>query len=144
MNRAEQMISYSLRFIGVPYIWGGNHPALGYDCSGFVQEILASVGLDPRGDQSAQTLYTELKQGNWKEGLQPGSLLFFGNGPYQITHVALALSNDQMIEAGGGGHKCIVKEDSIRENAFIRIRPIRKDLVSAIYPINDLKGIYGN
>jgi len=29
-----------------------------------------------------------------------------------------------MIEAGGGGSKTITKADAIRDNAFIKIRPI--------------------
>lgn len=138
MNKAEQMISYALRFLTIPYRWGGSHPSMGYDCSGFVQEILASVGLDPKGDQSAQALYTALSQGDWKEGLQPGSVLFFGKGLYQITHTALAISNEQMIEAGGGNSTTTNVIKAAEQNAFIRIRPIRSDLVCALYNINNV------
>lgn len=137
--KANQMIAYALKFIGIPYIWGGNHPALGYDCSGFIQEILSSVGLDPKGDQSAQTLYIILKQGTWKEGLQPGALLFFGKSEHLITHVALQVDSHHMIEAGGGGSSTRTKEDAIKSNAFIRIRPIanRSDLINGLYYIGE-------
>jgi cell wall-associated NlpC family hydrolase len=138
MNKTQIMLEYASYFLLIPYRWGGSHPSIGYDCSGFIQEILASVGLDPKGDQTAQMLYSELKQGPWKEGLQPGSILFFGAGPYQITHVAIALDNYHMIEAGGGNSKTKDIATAATQNAFIRIRPIRKDLVSAMYHITEI------
>ena len=137
-QKIEMILLYAHSFLGLPYIWGGSHPSLGYDCSGFVQEVLAGVGLDPKGDQSAQTLCDILKQGPWKEGLQAGSILFFGKGDRQIIHTAIALDNNYMMEAGGGDSSCVSKEVAIKRNAFIRIRPIlnRSDLICALYPIH--------
>ena len=40
----ELMIEYSKTFIGKPYRWGGEG-VLGFDCSGFIQEVLRCVGL---------------------------------------------------------------------------------------------------
>lgn len=133
-EKLDMMVMYAQYFIKTPYVWGGNNYS-GYDCSGFVQEALASVGLDPKGDQSAQTLYDYFSQ-RWDEKLNRGSLLFFGRSKKEITHVALAVSRNFMIEAGGGGHLITNEATARAANACIRIRPIdnRSDLVSTLFP----------
>ena len=55
------------------------------------------------------------------------NLLFYGKNISEITHVAIALDYDQIIESGGEGR--IETNDG-----FVRIRPRshRKDMVAAI------------
>jgi cell wall-associated NlpC family hydrolase len=129
-NRIEEMIEYGKRFIGCPYRWGGNGPQ--FDCSGFVQECLMGVGLDPRGDQTAQALYDELLTSGWKIFQARGSIMFFGKNTHKITHVAIALDeNDFMLECGGGGRYTA----SEMNGAMVRIRPVRSDhIVSLQHP----------
>lgn len=133
MSLIEFMIDYAKCFIKIPYIWGGSHPCRGYDCSGFIQEVLSSVGLNPPSDVTAQDLYRFLSNNhNWHKQVDRGSILFFGKDIMNITHTALALNSYAMIEAGGGGHLTTTIDASIRNNAFIRIRPIRNDLVASL------------
>lgn len=127
---------YALAFIGIPYIWGGNNPLEGFDCSGFVQEVLASVGMDPPGDQTADTLYRMLKdEYGITEEPGPGALVFFGTGE-RIIHVGFCLTDKIMIEAGGGGRSCRDRDSAAKKGAFVRIRPIhrRRDIVSFVMP----------
>lgn len=138
-SKLAVVLEYTKAFLGKPYIWGGSHPSLGYDCSGLVQEILASVGLDPFGDQTAQTLYHALKQSDEFTDIikpQPGTVLFFGSKTSGITHTAFAITSEHMIEAGGGGSKTITVKDAVHQQAFVRVRPIshRKDLVASLLP----------
>lgn len=131
------LIQYALQFVGLPYKWGGDDPILGFDCSGFVQELLAAVGLDPAGDQTAQALYDIFKSKAGSAMVQDeGSLLFFGKSVKEITHVAFAITPLLMIEAGGGGSKTNSAQDAAAQNAYLRIRPIsrRSDLVASIRP----------
>jgi cell wall-associated NlpC family hydrolase len=129
----DALIDYAKLFIGIPYIWGGAHPCQGYDCSGFIQEILHSVGLGPRTDMTASQLYYFLANNpNWHPVLEKGSILFFGKDERSISHTAIALNTYQMIEAGGGNSSTVSVEKAINNNAFIRIRPIRNDLVAAL------------
>lgn len=128
---------YALKFVGIPYKWGGTHPLEGYDCSGLVQEILASAGEDPPGDQSAQALYDYYQRGNASiDKWAMGSLAFFGESVTKITHVAFCLDQYRMIEAGGGDRGVRFPEDAISRGAMVRIRLIRnrQDLVAVLRP----------
>lgn len=132
----QMLIDYALQFVGTPYIWGGDDAIKGYDCSGFLQELLASVGFDPPGDQTAHHLQSFfLKHGERLEIPAPGALLFFGTEE-KCTHCAMALTRDLMIEAAGGGSKTTSREKAIQHNAYVRMRPIelRLDLLNIIMP----------
>lgn len=133
----KNLIDYAMTFVGTPYIWGGDEPLVGFDCSGFVQEVLSSIGADPPGDQTSQTLYNHFAH----DGLiidkpMQGSVVFFGRGEDMVTHVALCIDSHRMIEAGGGNRQCKNRQDAITYNAFVRVRPIksRRDLVAIINP----------
>lgn len=134
-------IDYAMRFIGTPYIWGGNNPLEGFDCSGFIQEVLKVHGVDPKGDQTSQGLYNHFNSNGLSAQIPfKGCLLFFGNSEYRITHIAMAINKTLMIEAGGGGSKIHTPSEAAEAGAYVRIRPIsnRSDLVKAVYPYCEL------
>lgn len=123
------------------YIWGGNDSIKGFDCSGFVQELYASIGIDPPGDQTAQKLFDYFYNEDSKRDLfkEPriGSLAFYGRQLNRISHVAMFMDSSHVIEAGGGNASTTNVEASIRQNAYIRIRPFsqRRDLVAILRPL---------
>ena len=130
------LYDYAMKFVNTPYKWGGANALTGLDCSGFVQELLSSVGMDPPGDQTAQGLFDHFRNvPGWNiYGL--GSIAFFGKDPAIITHVAMMIDQFRIIEAGGGGSKTNTLEDAKNQGAVIRVRHIanRKDLVAVIRP----------
>ena len=126
------MLMYAKLFVGQPYIWGGNGPY--FDCSGFTQEVLAGVGIDPPGDQTAQALYAHLKKKGWPSKLAKGSILFYGLSRDKINHVAIAIGDKLMIEAGGGDSSIRTVEDAIIKGAMVRIRPLRTNFVAVLKP----------
>lgn len=132
----DLLLKYALTFAGKPYIWGGDDPLRGLDCSGLVQEILASVGMDPSGDQTAQGLFDVFEKTGRMGVYGPGSLCFFGSSYRAISHVAFALDTYRMLEAGGGGSKTQTLADAVAQNAYVRVRLIknRKDLQAVIMP----------
>lgn len=134
MNDKYIILDYAMQFVGVPYIWGGSNPIDGFDCSGFIQEILASVGRDPRNDQTAQALHDELIKTAPSSNVGPGALIFYGKSTTQITHVNMAIAPHLCIGAMGGGPSCLTKEDAAKKNAFVKIRPInyRDDVVAIV------------
>lgn len=125
----------AMSYLGKPYIWGGDDPVKGFDCSGFVIEILKSVGVLPiKGDWTSQELLEYFEHKKLVDHIQVGCLLFFGKE--KANHVEYALNAELSIGASGGGQNTTTIEDAIRDNAFIKIRPIisRKNLLSIVYP----------
>jgi cell wall-associated NlpC family hydrolase len=105
------------------YRWGGDDPS-GFDCSGFIVEILKSVGLIGRdSDYSAQSLWNQFKS---KQVPTPkaGTLVFFGKSKDEITHIEMCIGKGLSIGASGGDSSTLTVEDAIIKNAFIKIRPI--------------------
>lgn len=129
---------YALKFIGRPYIWGGDGSGKcggGFDCSGLVLECLWALGVLPQKDMTAQGIHDAImdKSGHVvpRMYIATDDLLFFGKDVKHITHVAIAIGNGLMVEAGGGGSKCRTLATS---TGMVRVRPIasRKDLVAAL------------
>lgn len=135
MNQIESMIEYAKSFVGSPYSWGGSNPLSGWDCSGFIQEVLTSVGLDPKGDQTSQGLYNHFSSKPYLEKIQAGSLVFYGASSLEIKHVALCINNFQIIEAAGGGSRTKSIRDAMSDNAFVRVRPVkyRSDFFQSLF-----------
>jgi cell wall-associated NlpC family hydrolase len=80
-------VSWALSQIGTPYVWGGETPGKGFDCSGLVQAAYAVAGVAlPRVAQDQYDRTAKLASG---ATLQPGDLVFFGGGPDSIDHVGL-------------------------------------------------------
>ena len=118
---------------GIPYKWNGKTPR-GFDCSGLVCEILQSVGILPDGTTlNSRGLYNHFAS-TQVEKIQAGCLLFFGKP--KISHVAMAIDDELMIEAGGGGSTTKNLADAILKRAFVRRRRIdrRSDLVAICNP----------
>jgi len=120
-------IDYAKRYIGTVYKWGGDDPS-GFDCSGFVLEVLQAIGIiESKSDYTADALLRKL---NKNEVFKPykGCLWFKINMSGKATHVELCLDRFHSIGAKGGDRTCIDAERALALNAFIKIRPIPFDL----------------
>ena len=129
---------YAQKFIGRPYIWGGDGSGKcdgGFDCSGLVLECLWAMGIMPKGDMTAQGLYKALCKKGWvsvpAKAVAHDDILFFGKDATHITHVAIAIGGGLMVEAGGGTSKCKCAATS---TGMVWIRPLawRNNLVAAL------------
>jgi gamma-D-glutamyl-L-lysine dipeptidyl-peptidase len=84
--------------LGVPYLWGGRTP-LGYDCSGFTQQVLAEQGISlPRDAQHQERATRRLRRG---ELPSEGDLVFFGPRRGSAAHVGLGLGGGYFVHARG-------------------------------------------
>ena len=77
-----------LSLLGVPYHWGGR-TALGFDCSGFTQQVLAEQGVSlPRDAAHQLRASRRLSSG---EEPEPGDLIFFAAAESPPGHVGIGL-----------------------------------------------------
>ena len=138
------LTTYALSFVGLPYIYGGNNPVVGLDCSGLVCEILKSVGaIGGKEDLSAQQLFDRFQHSGRWNSYGAGSLVFFGKSVTDISHVAVMIDRFRIVEAGSGDPTVLTVDDAIKKNAFVRVREItnRKDLVAVIRPPYPMVGV---
>jgi cell wall-associated NlpC family hydrolase len=117
-------IEYLKSYLGKFYKWGGDDPS-GFDCSGLVIEILKAVGILPRkGDWRAQDLFWKFEPIEAID-IKPGDLVFWhGSDKSKIIHVEMMINEKISIGASGGGSNTLTEADAIRQNAFIKPRPV--------------------
>ena len=127
--KRDMALKIAWKFYGTYYTWGGDDPS-GFDCSGLIVECLKSVDCLPRsGDWTAASLWHRfpIKPANGKAG----DLVFWSNVPNgRIIHIEMCISEELSIGASGGGSRTKTRQDAIRHNAFIKVRPFdsRKNL----------------
>lgn len=90
----QKIVNEAAKYLGTPYVWGGTTPD-GFDCSGLVQYVFNSLGIDI--SRVSQTQFNEGVPVS-KGDLQPGDLVFFeSNG--DVHHVGIYAGNGMMIHA---------------------------------------------
>lgn len=94
-TKVRKIIQTAMRFVGVPYVFGGNGPN-GFDCSGFTRFVYArgGIGLPRMADEQFG-----LGQPIPKAGLQPGDLVFFTTYTDGVSHVGIYLGEGKFISA---------------------------------------------
>ncbi|MCX5044474.1 NlpC/P60 family protein [Aldersonia sp. NBC_00410] len=90
-EEAATAVRAALSQQGVPYVWGGNSPGEGLDCSGLTKYAYGEAGVDlPRLAQEQQVGHLQISEDN----LMPGDLAVWDG------HVAMVIGNGQLVEAG--------------------------------------------
>ncbi|HWQ61515.1 MAG TPA: NlpC/P60 family protein [Negativicutes bacterium] len=91
----RRIIQTAMRFVGVPYVFGGNGPN-GFDCSGFTRYVFgkSGIGLPRMADEQFG-----LGRPVGKANLQPGDLVFFETYTDGISHVGIYLGEGKFISA---------------------------------------------
>ena len=101
-----KLLEEAEKYIGYPYVWGGDSPETSFDCSGFISWILNETGTKHVGRLGATSLYGECRPITPREA-QPGDLVFFQGtlgegveGNDGITHVGLYVGDGMMLHCG--------------------------------------------
>lgn len=84
--------------MGVQYLWGGRSPA-GYDCSGFVQQVLLEQGIALPRDARHQCQASRRRSA--KGGGRRGELAFFRRPGEPASHVGIALGGGYFAHCRG-------------------------------------------
>jgi peptidoglycan DL-endopeptidase CwlO len=89
----NQVIQTAAAYLGIPYVWGGDRPSIGMDCSGFTMYVYRQHGITlPHFAADQQQMGVAVSEA---EALA-GDLVFFGDPAY---HVALYIGDGKIIEA---------------------------------------------
>lgn len=133
MTKRELSIDVAKQFLNLPYIWGGNDPMKGFDCSGLIVEILKSVGIVARNKDytahSFKNLYPET------DVLEPGNLVYWDwNKDGIIDHMEMIAFLDEYgevftIGASGGNSATTSESNAITQDAYVKVRPLRSGYV---------------
>jgi cell wall-associated NlpC family hydrolase len=87
----QEIISFAKTLIGIPYVWGGNSPSEGFDCSGFVKYVFDHFSISlPRVAEQQYNYCTRIE----KSQLKAGDLVFFSSSSSNgIEHVGIYIGN---------------------------------------------------
>ncbi len=91
---AQQLTKSALRFLGVPYVFGGTSTS-GFDCSGYTQLVFALLGVSLPRTADAQYYAGRPTTG----GMRPGDLVFFQTYEPGPSHVGIYLGNGHFVSA---------------------------------------------
>jgi len=122
----ENLVQTSLKFHGIPYLWGGNS-SKNIDCSGLACNIYFMNGIQLPRDADMQALIgRELTTTMAPDGLEAGDLLFFGRKASEeqeenVTHVAMYIGDGEYIHSSGHRERVSINSmDSTKENYIER------------------------
>lgn len=96
-SNQEKVVQVAKQQIGIPYVWGGTDPNVGFDCSGLVQYVYKkAVNMNlPRITTDQQNVGKAVSVSTSQ--LQKGDLLFYG---YPSSyHVAIYAGDGYLIQA---------------------------------------------
>jgi cell wall-associated NlpC family hydrolase len=118
---AAELIAATEKYVGLPYVWGGNDASVGLDCSSFVQHAFRDIGIDlPR------VTWDQMKEGTPVASMaeaKPGDLLFSFDG----GHVSIYLGNGKAIDAPQPGDTIKVRDAWENDSNITTIRRILPD-----------------
>jgi len=132
-----------LRMLHTPYIWMGNDPMAGFDCSGAVVEVLQSVDILPRGDWTAEDLRRKFAA-NHVQVPRPGCLVWWPSqhDSSRAAHIEMVFDVIGSLivtwGASGGNKRTTSLAQAIKQDAYIKLRPLRPGWKWAADPFRQL------
>lgn len=93
----QGVVDRALRYIGVPYRFGGSNPKMGFDCSGLVNHVFReTLGVSlPRTSRQLADVGVAVARAD----LRPGDLVFFNTRGSANSHVGIYLGDGRFVHA---------------------------------------------
>jgi cell wall-associated NlpC family hydrolase len=90
------VVEDALRLQGVPYRPGGESPATGFDCSGFVRYVFGQHHMDlPRTVSELYVLGASVR----RQDIQAGDLVYFSTVAPGASHIGIAIDAGEFVHA---------------------------------------------
>ena len=127
-SKADEIIAYAKKFLGVPYVYGGASPS-GFDCSGFTMYVYNKFDISMRhGAQAQAKLGKEVNvdkssKSSMINNLKKGDLVFFLDYETmdEIGHCGIYIGDGDFIHASSGSGYC-VKINSLLPGEYYNTR----------------------
>lgn len=114
----QNIVTYAMQFLGNAYVWGGNDPHTGADCSGFVKYVYKHVADITLPRVSYEQCYSGSKISSLE--MKPGDLIFYANAEGTVNHVAMYIGNGTIIHAASRKSGIKLSEWNYRTPKYIR------------------------
>ena len=100
-ERFSNIYSEAKRYLNTPYVWGGENPGSGFDCSGFVSYVLNHSGNGLSFQRTDCNGLLSMCTAVSTDDARPGDLVFFQGTQDRLgaTHVGIYLGDGMMIHA---------------------------------------------
>ena len=92
----KDVATFALNYVGYPYSWGGESPATGFDCSGFVCYVYSQFGFTlgrVANDQALEGIHVD------PADMQPGDILCFYSGNGYVGHTGIYIGDGAFVHA---------------------------------------------
>lgn len=95
--QANDVLIRAISLVGTPYVWGGNTPESGFDCSGLVNYVFRDM-LNLRLPRTSRELSALSAPAVDPARLATGDLVFFASGG-QVSHVGIYVGDGRFVHA---------------------------------------------
>jgi cell wall-associated NlpC family hydrolase len=123
----DELVDFAELFYGVPYQYGSSDPAVGFDCSGYINYVFNHFNISvPRSSVDFTHVGTPVEVTE----AQPGDLvLFTGTNPGDRTvgHIGIVVKNDpeglEFIHSSSGKQHAVTVSplEGYYENRFVKV-----------------------
>lgn len=128
---ARRVLTTGEEYLGVRYVYGGEDPRTGLDCSAFTQLVFRRNGITlPRTSRQQRTVGREVLMDFGV--MRAGDLLFFASNGSRVDHVAIYAGDHQILHATSSGSA--VRYDDLRSqrgewfvNHLVAVRRVLAD-----------------
>lgn len=109
---ADEVSISAISLIGTPYVWGGNTPDSGFDCSGLIVYVYNNSGIKLPRTTSAMS---SMKKPNVsRDSLKTGDLVFFATaGGRKVSHAGIYVGDGRFVHAPSTGG--VVRLNNLQE-----------------------------
>ena len=114
-TKGNAIVEYAKKFLGTPYVWGGNSLTRGCDCSGFTKGVFKHFGVNlPRYSQDQASVGKAVSSSN----IQAGDLIVYQG------HVAIVVDKNHIIHASSTSGKVVIRSNPFYRSVVSIRRPV--------------------